>query len=356
MASKHNRPDNAAGLRKRAEEILRDNALRWPENLDALSSEKIRRMFHELHVHQVELELQNEELRRTQADLEVARARYFNLFDRAPVGNLTVSENGLILEANLAAAAMLDVAKGLLLKQPLTRYVLSDDQDILYLHRKQLFETGKPVVCDLRMVKKDGIFWVRLEGILAIETDGARSSHIVISDITARKQIEESLQEYNCRLEQLVKEKTQDLISKNKRLEDVNTALNVILQKRNEDMRMIEKKVLLNVNELIDPLIMSLKNSGLDENQSAYVDTLESFLKEIVSPFSHTLKDKFNALSLTEIRVANLIKKGKTTKDIAGILNSTPRTIDFHRQNIRKKTGLTKHRVTLATHLLSFLE
>jgi len=79
-------------------------------------------VLHDLRVHQIELEMQNEELRRTQADLEASRARYFDLYDLAPVGYFTISERGLILEANLTAATLLGVARGALIKQPLTRF------------------------------------------------------------------------------------------------------------------------------------------------------------------------------------------------------------------------------------------
>ncbi len=145
-----------AELRRQAEEIAREKAAQSPENLEALSPEETRQTLHELRVHQIELEMQNEELRRAQAELDAARARYFDLYDLAPVGYCTLSEQGLILEANLTAATLLGVARGALVKQPISRFILKEDQDIYYLHRKQLFETGEPQACELRMVKKDG--------------------------------------------------------------------------------------------------------------------------------------------------------------------------------------------------------
>ena len=158
------------------------------------------------------------------------------------------------------------------------------------------------------------------------------------------------------RFQEALKDREQELRHKSKRLEEVNTALNVMLIKRDEDKLMMEERVLFNVKELIDPLMENLKNTGLDENQAGYVNTLENFLAEIVSPFSQTLHTKYLKLTLSEIRVANLVKEGKTTKEIARLLNSNPNAIGFHRQNLRKKLGLTKHKASLASHLLSLLK
>ncbi|MEI6510372.1 MAG: PAS domain-containing protein, partial [bacterium] len=116
----------------------------------ALSPEEARRLLHELQVHQIELEIQNEELRRAQVELEMSRTQYFDLFELAPVGYLTLSGKGLILKANLTAATLLGVTRGALVKQPLTSFILPEDQEIYYLHRKKLFETGSPLACELR--------------------------------------------------------------------------------------------------------------------------------------------------------------------------------------------------------------
>lgn len=99
-------------LRRQAEEIARGNAGQSPENIATLSPEETRRMLHELRVHQIELEMQNEELCRAQVELSAAKARYFDLYDLAPVGYCTISEQGLILQANLTAATLLGVARG----------------------------------------------------------------------------------------------------------------------------------------------------------------------------------------------------------------------------------------------------
>ena len=195
---------DAAELRRRAEE---DARFPETEDLDALSPEQIRRTFHELRVHQIELEMQNEELRRTQAELGAAQARYIDFYDLAPVGYLTLSEPGLILEANLTAATILGVTPDALVERPFTRFVLPEDQDLHYLHTKRLCETGAadatsvpqagaPQAYELRMLQGDGTaFWAHLEVTAARDAGGAPVRRIVMSDITERKRAEEALRE-----------------------------------------------------------------------------------------------------------------------------------------------------------------
>ncbi len=194
----------AVALRRRAEGIAREKAFRIPENMESLSVEAARQILHELRVHQIELEMQNEELRRTQAELDAARARYFDLYDLASVGYFTLSDQGLILEANHMAASLLGVAKSALVKQPIFRFILPEDQDIYYLHRTQLFEThsasseqaGEPQACELRMVKSDGTaFLAHLAATAAQDADGEPVCRVVLNDITERKRGEAALQE-----------------------------------------------------------------------------------------------------------------------------------------------------------------
>ena len=141
MTRKNDRPVDAAELRRRAEKKARSDEAQ-AQAQKPLSPKEAGRLLHELQVHQIELEMQNEELRRAQGELEAARARYFDLFDLAPVGYFTLGEEGLILEANLTAAGLLRVERRDVVKKPLTRFILPEDQDLYYRHRKQLLETG----------------------------------------------------------------------------------------------------------------------------------------------------------------------------------------------------------------------
>jgi len=232
MTAKKTRRDDSADLRKRAEEIAREKAARMPENVEALSPDEVRQTLQELHVHQIELEMQNDELRRAQGELEAARARYFDLYDLAPVGYCTISEAGLIMEVNLTAANMLGVARSTLVKQPLTRFILPGDRDIYYRHRKLLFETGAPQTCEMRMVKKDAApFWAQMEARLAQNAEGAPVCRAVVSDITARNRVEAELQQVHDELGHRVTERTEALRRAN---EERRT--DIINRKRVEEM------------------------------------------------------------------------------------------------------------------------
>jgi PAS domain-containing protein len=132
MTQKKPPSKQAADLRKRAEAKARTVKAKAGETL---SPDAAGQVLHELRVHQIELEMQNEELRRAQEELEASRERYFDLYDLAPVGYFTLGEPGLILQANLTAAALLGVTRDALVKQPLTRFILREDQDIFYRNR-----------------------------------------------------------------------------------------------------------------------------------------------------------------------------------------------------------------------------
>ncbi len=212
MKNNKNRNEQAAELRRLAEETYLKRAPSAPENPAALTPEELRHTLHELHVHQIELELQNEELRRVQIGLDTLRARYFDLYDLAPVGYLTISAAGLIQEANLTAGALLGTARGLLARRPFSGFILNDDQDAYYRHRKLLFAGAGQQTFELRLLKKTGgAFWARLEAALGQDAAGADEIHLVISDITARKQAELEKEKFIAMLEDKEREMTKFL-------------------------------------------------------------------------------------------------------------------------------------------------
>jgi len=174
-------------LRKLAEEKA---LLDEETSLKTLSLDDARLLFHELRVHQIELEMQNEELRRTQHELAASRARYFALYDLAPVGYLTLNDKGLIHKVNLAAATMLGVVRSDLLGKPISAFIFREDQDLYYLHREKVFEANQVQVWEMRMVRSDGsLFWAHLRSTPAHNGE----YWVTLIDINERKQAENEL-------------------------------------------------------------------------------------------------------------------------------------------------------------------
>ncbi len=192
-------------LRERAEAVSQKSAAQLSENIAALSSEATRLLLLDLRVHQIELDLQNEDLRRSQLELDAERSRYFDLYELAPVGYCSMSAKGLILKANLAATSMLGVVRVNLVGQPISRFIRSEDQDVFYRNRKLLLESGKPQTFELQMVKHDGtLFWAHLQANASPVADGPPELRFVLIDITERKHLELALTQQRHLLQSLV--------------------------------------------------------------------------------------------------------------------------------------------------------
>jgi PAS domain S-box-containing protein len=203
--------------------------------------------------------------------------------------------------------------------------------------------------------------WIDLSAFPIKDAEGRAIGVIeYVKDITELKRAEEELRRGQEEMERRVEDRTLDLRKANEelesqrhKLEEVNTALRVLLERREKDKTEFEEAVLRNLKELILPYIEKLKGSGLDYKQVTIAEILESNLREVVSPFSRRLSSSHLGLTPTEIKVAALIRQGKTTKEIAELFSVSPRTIEAHRDSIRKKMGIKKKKANLRTYLLS---
>ena len=237
-------------------------------------------------------------------------------------------------------------------RQPLEEMITPESlQKIQSLFLEELQRNGEGTVDPDRSViieveyyhKKGSIVWV--ENIVkAIRDPGGAivGMHGVSRDINERKQAEAAL-----------KEREVELARKNLRLEELSSALKILLEKRDQDKMELEDKILININELILPYVEKLKKADLSDKQEVFADILQANLEDIVSPFARKLKSKYLGFTPTELKVANLVKQGLSTKEIADLLNSSPETIFGHRKSMRKKLKLTEKKSNLRTHLLS---
>jgi PAS domain S-box-containing protein len=182
---------------------------------------------------------------------------------------------------------------------------------------------------------------------------GQPAAIVIFRDITERVRAEKALQEAHNELEFRVKERTGDLEIKTKSLEEMNIAMKVLLKKREEDKTELENNVLTNVKELVMPFVDKFRETQLDGQQKTFLNIIESNLNEVISPFTRRLSLEYLSLTPTEIQIANMTKHGNTSKKIAKIMNISPRTVDTHKKNIRRKIGLKGKRANLRSYLLS---
>ena len=182
---------DASQLRQSAEEVLATQAAATTDrSLDD------KRLLHELQVHQIELELLNENLRHAQSELEKSWARYYDLYELAPVGYLSLNDRDLILESNRTAANLLGLARKGMIKFPLPHFIFADDQDVYYSHRKRLLETGKAQIFELRLVRQDGLpVWVRVEMNRTLDLEASPIMRVVLSDINEQRANDEYLRQ-----------------------------------------------------------------------------------------------------------------------------------------------------------------
>ena len=336
-------------LKMQAEGLLKAKKVTMP----SAQQKDVHELNHELQTHQIELELQNEELRQAQQELIGMRDMYIELYDYAPNAYFTISKKGLIQKSNLTFSKLLGILRGELLNQPLTRYNNEKYQDVYYRHMKKVFETKKKQSCELRLrTPENASLWVRFDSMIVESADGqSEQFRTIMSNITQSKHDEAALKQAHDELELRIQECTSELKQRTINLEESNIALKVLMQQRIADKEKLEEKILFNIRKLISPCLEKAQALALNTVQKTYLEILEKNINEIILPFAPQLGSMLSKLTPAEIQVANLIKQGKSNKEIAVLLSLSKATITTHRQRIRKKLGLTNKKLNLRTIL-----
>lgn len=295
--------------------------------------------------------------------LRVSEERYRTVLEEIEEGYCEVDLAGNVVFINQAGLNAVGYSEDEILSMNYKEIYSQEDQPRVFEVFNQVYETGEPYK-DLvaEMIKKDGTLRQHEMSVLLIRDRHGRPSGFrgITRDITARRQKELKLKKTSADLDRRVMERTNalkkinmDLEERTRSLEEANIALHVFMNKKDETRQEIEARMVFNVMEAVSPMLEKLKSGQLNEKQQIYLELIEEQLKKITSPFSQNLSMQYRKLTPTEIQIANFIKHGRMTKEIAELANLATSTIESHRKSIRKKFEIDNRKINLRTYLLS---
>ena len=283
--------------------------------------------------------------KRDETVLRESEDRYRTIFETTGSAMLMVEEDMTVILANTEFENTYGYGKDELEnKMRWTEFIFKDDIERLKMYHisRRKDPASTPRQYESRIVAKNK--QIRDVLINAELIPGTSRSVIALLDITELKQVEKAL----IRREQELKSKTEEL-------EELNAALRVLLKHREEDKRELEDNVLSNIKQLVIPYVKKLKKNGSNGKALTDLNIIESNLMGIVSPFAQKLTARHLSLTPKEIQVANLIREGKTTKEIADYMDISKSAIDTHRYHIRKKMGILNKKMNLQSYLSTLM-
>ncbi|MFH2066531.1 MAG: PAS domain S-box protein [Pseudomonadota bacterium] len=282
--------------------------------------------------------------------------RYRNILSTIQEGYCEVDLSGNLLFCNKAFCTITGYSQAEMWGRNFRRFMQKEEAEKLYRIFSDVLKTETPVKSiEYGITRRDGERqYLKISVSLLNDPDGRPMGFCgIVRSITEQKQIEEKLRKAYDELENQVNERTAALKKSQLELQHANTALKVLLEQKEENKAILEKTIVRNVKELVLPVISRLSQGNLSDKQQGYMDLLSANLFEITKPFVGKSPLKYANLTPTEVQVAGMIKCGKTTKEISELMNIGISTVDFHRNNIRKKLGLKKKKVNLQTFLRS---
>jgi PAS domain S-box-containing protein len=241
--AKESRREKASELRQRAEKVLAQD----PQAIRSMATNDFQKLIQELNIHQIELEMQNAELRRIQLELQQSLEKYQELYDFAPTGYFTLGSNSLILDLNLAACELLGSVKARLIGSQFTDSISPDSRDKFYFHFREVLKTGLKCVCEIKMLKAEGTpFYAQLISIVVPEKDGKLKYYkTAVIDITESKQAEQNLQESRHLVEAIVENVPLMIF-----LKEATDLRFVVFNRAGEELLGYDRKALLGKNNL----------------------------------------------------------------------------------------------------------
>jgi len=272
--------------------------------------------------------------------LEESESRYRTLFESTGTATILIEENMIISFANGEFYRLSGYSPDEEIRWPAMVFEEDRAKMMDYHRRRRIDSKSAPRSYEFRYVRRDG----EVRNVL-VNTEmipGTKRSIASLMDITELKRTEEDLKKHKLQLE-----------AKTQSLEEANAALRVLLKHRDEERIELEERVSANMKELVLPYIEKLQASRLSDLQANQIEILKTNLNDILSPFLKKISTKYPNLTPREIQIIQFIKEGRTTKEIAGMLNASTRTIDFHRNNIRHKLGISNRKANLRSFLLS---
>ena len=280
----------------------------------------------------------------TEEALRESEGKFRNLAEQSP-NMIFINKNGKVVYANRKCEEITGYKRDELHSDDFDFYILIAPECIKFIKKNfKKHMSGEEVQpYEYTLISKSG---KRIEAIITtklIDYEGEKAILGIVTDITERKHSEKVLQEKDKKLERQAKN-----------LEEANVALKVLLEQREKEKIELKENILINIKKLIFPYIEKLQNKGQDDDSQVYVNIIKSNLEDLISPLASTLSSKYLAFTPTEIQVTDLIKQGKTSKEIAAMLNVSPQGVSFHRGNIRKKLGLLNKKINLKSYLHSF--
>jgi len=302
---------------------------------------KVKRTALEIEAKKTTLQQEIDIRKQIQAELAQSENQFRSLVETLNEGFGIVDAEGRFTYVNGKLLEMLGYARSEVVGKKVSDFM---DERNRRAHKKQLAmrQRGVETPYEIQFATRDDRTIATIVSPRAtFDADGRfQGSFAVVTDISAMKAAEKAM-----------RRREQQLSAKSLRLQEMNTALEVLLRKREQDKTIIQKRMLVNLRRLVAPYLDALSDTRLSERQRFLVGILKTNLGEVLSPFTARLSTAEIDLTKTELEVANLVRMGKSTGQIASALNISYKTAETHRWRIRKKLGLTHQKANLMSFL-----